>query len=112
MSNKCYNMNDKEVFTPKFSSSSDEIEYLRNKVGFLLKISREFADSEYFINEKLIDGALYELQNIKNSRSWIITKPLRDYNKFVKFTHKTLMKKIRRWVSFAKYLPRLVTRHG
>ena len=76
-----------KVFKPEFDSKSDEIAYLQNKITFLLSHSQHLADREINITNKhkhkQPNNQLKELRDIKNSRSWRITLPLRKANRIL-----------------------------
>lgn len=67
-----------------FASLEEENLYLRKKLVFLIKHSIYLADREEQSNNIQIDYQIQELRDIKNSRSWKITLPLRLLSKRLK----------------------------
>ena len=66
------------IFEPRFETSEEEIEYLRKKVDFLSKHAQSLADWEHRVGELAAEQKLGELEAMKQTWSWGITKPLRD----------------------------------
>ena len=77
--------NKKNIFyKPVFKSKEDEIDYLKRKISFLLDHSEKLADRSSKISCDHNISQLKELQDIKNSRSWRITLPLREASRLLK----------------------------
>ncbi len=82
-----------QCYQPPFSSPEEEISYLKRKISFLLQHIETLADYEIDLHQPArIDDQLTELRNIQNSRSWRITRPLRELSgimrRIVRFIHK------------------------
>jgi len=70
--------------TPQFSSSDEKISYLEQKILFLLAHAEQLADRNITENLLNMNIQLKELQDMKNSKSWRITRPLREFNRILK----------------------------
>lgn len=69
-----------KTYKPEFISLSEENEYLKEKIKFLLSHA-EYLAKGYIENTHAQPSAqLKELRDIKNSRSWKITRHLRQIN--------------------------------
>lgn len=80
----------KNVLDVSFGSLEQEIQYLNRKISFLLSHAEILAsDNEMFKKEELA-LQIKELRDIKNSRSWKITRPLRQLNRIFKLFKKKL----------------------
>ncbi|EGR1088996.1 hypothetical protein [Vibrio cholerae] len=68
----------------EFSSLEEENLYLRKKLDFLIEHSKYLADKEQQAHTFHLERQIQELRDIKNSRSWKITFPLRLLSKRLK----------------------------
>lgn len=68
-------------FVPTFPSPEAEIAYLREKVAYLVEHAHLLADADVMAGSEKTKEDLIELHQIKNSRSWKITKPLREMSR-------------------------------
>ena len=75
MLNKC------KIYKPEFRSLREENEYLREKIEFLLSHAESLAKGQIEYTHVQPNTQLKELRDIKNSRSWRITRPLREANR-------------------------------
>jgi len=76
-------MKKSKIFSPAFKTPEDEVAYLKDKVSFLIEHAHMLADMDLIKQVDSVKVDLIELQNIKNSKSWRLTKPLRDLSYFV-----------------------------
>jgi hypothetical protein len=74
---------DNKTHTHYFTSSEEEVAYLKRKVFFLLSRVEQLADSGMAQSAATLSCQLKELRDIKNSISWRITRPLRELNRFI-----------------------------
>jgi hypothetical protein len=72
MPNKC------KIYKPEFRSLREENEYLSGKIEFLLSHAESLAKGQIEYTHVQPNTQLKELRDIKNSRSWRITRPLRE----------------------------------
>ncbi len=79
----------------EFSTPEEEIAYLRNKVAYLEKHAMELADFRSFEKTHYQHAQLQELLDIKNSRSWKITRPLREVGRYCRYSFLIRLKKWR-----------------
>lgn len=87
-------MQEKKRMMIEFSSIQDELNYLRKKVAFLEAHAVGLVDLSTPFREHFTNSQLKELSDIKCSRSWRITRPLRQFSFFVnkvlfRFLHKS-----------------------
>lgn len=73
-------MSTRRVIRPEFSSAAETEAYLKRKVSFLLEHAAALAAKPDLLTSEEIRPQLTELEAMKASLSWRLTKPLRDMN--------------------------------
>lgn len=81
-----------KIYKPVFSSLNDENAYLRAKIEFLLSHSEYLARGLTLDPRSQSTVELKELRDIKNSRSWRITRPLREASRLIQLAIRRLGK--------------------
>lgn len=75
---------DNKVFEPQFPTRDEEIAYLKRKIDFLYSHAEQLAYRQVIDKTAQYTFQLKELKEIKNSRSWRITRPLRKANSLLR----------------------------
>ena len=79
-----------EVHVHYFSSLIEENEYLKRKINFLLLHAEQLADRDMVQGMENLNFQLIELRDIKNSKSWKLTRPLRKLSRIIQKFRKNI----------------------